>query len=304
MKQKQNNIPPAPKPSIDRDSDLPKKSHKKEIKSAALIILMAILSFGGGFLLVHFTLPRTSIIPTQKSTCNKSDQPEDVLNHDDVAVTEPEETKDETSSEADLKDENSGNATALPEIIPGPTPDGIKIDGAALYYKCWDDNGNEQKECERLTVLEKRMATRLYVVDRCKKEFANDELGLLSLGANLDFNDNTISFWSGPSSTIEGAKKIGNCVRLKLAGIPIYGINHNFSKYRIFFTIDFFDIQQRERELAKIRKKGREVEVIKDRVNVREEPVTGASLGRINSDSKVIFLGKDETKEWCKVLTP
>ena len=297
MKQKQKQIPPLPKPSGTANSDFTEKQTPTSVKSSVIIILMAIASFGAGFILVHLTLPDTSITPAATTKCKQSDNLKST-HSDSVDSTQPDNQKEQPDN--NISDE----ATALPEVIPGPTPDGIKINGAALYLKCSDSNGSESKSCDQLTVLEKRMNTRLYVIDKCKKQFAGDATGKLSLGANLDFNDNTIKFWSGPSSTLENAKAIGNCVRLKLAGIPIYGIKHNYKKYRIFFTVDFYDVKAHERELAKKRRRGREVQVIKDRVNVREEPVTGASLGRISSDSKVIFLKKNATRDWCQVLTP
>ncbi|MBN2525665.1 MAG: SH3 domain-containing protein [Deltaproteobacteria bacterium] len=280
---------------------------KAGVAATIIVVVLGILAFAIGFLLVHFTVPK----PTVKSNVANCAPQTNAVQSEAVAMSDVEtEGNDESRSDAASAEDETMSPDAsggLPEVPPGATPDGIRLDGAPLYFKCWvksSDSGSS-KECDRLRVLEKRMVTRLYVVDECRQQHAGEkDLGLLSLGANLDFSDNTISFWSGPSSTIANAQKIGNCVRQKLAGLPLSSISHKHEKYRIFFSVDFFDVEERQQMLERKRKNGREVTVSMDNVNVREEPVDGASLGRISSDSKVIFLKKNDTKEWCQVLTP
>ncbi len=289
------------------DTDLSCDSGKKEprkISESLIIIALAALSFAAGFALVHFALQNR--IPPQKQE-NCAAEPRDGTTGPVSTPTEP----SAASSDAPMpatgatpdNEETVDAGNALPEVPPGPTPEGIRMDGAPLYFRCWAA-GSESKECDRMDVLEKRMATRLWVVDECRKTHSDGGTGVLSLGANLDFTAGTISFWSGPSSTIAGATPTGNCVREKLAGLPIHGIDHRFDRYRLFFTVEFFDPARRSKAMAEKRKAGREVQVTKDRVHVREKPVDGASMGRISSDSKVILLKKNETKDWCLVLTP
>ncbi|MBN2344208.1 MAG: SH3 domain-containing protein [Deltaproteobacteria bacterium] len=275
--------------------------------SAIWVIVLGIASFALGFALVHVTLPDAPSADSEPKNCGAAAAPshENPVSSESVETSDaPDDASDEASD--DPTDLSAAGAGGLPEVPPAPTPDGIRMDGAPLYYKCWaSGDASGTKECDRLRVLEKRMATRLYVVDECKKAHGKDDApGLLSLGANLDFSDNTIKFWSGPSSTLDNASKIGNCVRQKLAGLPLYSVDHKYEKYRMFFSIDFFDPKQRERMLAQKRKKGRQVQVVKDKVNVREEPVDGASIGRISSDSTVTLLKKNDTGDWCNVLTP
>lgn len=269
--------------------------------SSIIIALLGMGSFAIGFLLVHFALPAPppDADAHKNNTC-ASTEPSPVT-HD----TEPNLHTEEI--EAPEPDQSADAPGGLPEVPPAPTPDGLRIDGAPLYYKCWADGDDAagSKDCDRLRVLEKRMHTRLYVVHECKLAHGSEsDHGLLSLGANLDFASNSITFWSGPSSTLANAAKIGNCIRQKLAGIPLFNIDHKYGKYRLFFSVDFFDPKQRERQLAQKRQKGRQVKVIKDKVNVRETPVDGASIGRISSDSTVTFLKKSEAGDWCLVLTP
>jgi uncharacterized protein YgiM (DUF1202 family) len=49
-------------------------------------------------------------------------------------------------------------------------------------------------------------------------------------------------------------------------------------------------------------KKGKVVDVIKDHVRVRKEPVSGKVFGKINSGNQVRLLG--EKNGWCQVITP
>ena len=283
------------------------KTPRSDMTHKIIIVVLGIASFAIGFLLVHFTIPKGAA----EGNDGNCTQRENVAADENAPAADESELGDVEDNEDQPYDADETMAAdasgGIPEVPPGATPDGIRLDGAPLYFKCWvraDDTGSS-KECDRLRVLEKRMATRLYVIDECKQKFAGEnERGLLSLGANLNFADNSISFWSGPSSTIAGAQKVGNCVRQKLAGLPLSSVAHKHEKYRIFFTVNFFDPKQREQQLARLRKSGREVQVTMDKVNVREEPIDGASLGRISSDSKVVFLKKNDTKEWCQVLTP
>lgn len=265
-----------------------------------VIIALAIVAFAVGFLLVHLTLPEQHKKNSLQTDCTP---PQNELSPKKQTAAAQDESIPATPTEMPKFTNESGG---LPEVPPAPTPNGVRLEGAPLYFKCWADKNDSagSKECDRLRILEKRMATRLYVIHDCKMSLSNEsEFGLLSLGANLDFTDNSIKFWSGPSSTVANASKIGNCIRQKLAGLPLHSVSHKFEKYRIFFTVDFFDSKQRERVLAQKRKKGRRVKVIMDKVNVREQPVDGASIGRISSNSEVTLLKKNKEGDWCHVLT-
>jgi hypothetical protein len=208
--------------------------------------------------------------------------------------------------------DDNHQGTALPDVPPGKTPEKIAIDGEAFYLKCWDENGSQLKgeECGRLSVFEKRFSTRLYVVDKCKKKHAGEKSeGKLSLGTEIDFEKMSLSFWNGASSTLKDAALVASCLRGELAGLSIEGFDHRHAKYRLFFTVLF----GKEAVIAKKKnkpavassadlKKGKLVEVIKDHVRVRKEPVTGKVFGKINSGNQVRLIG--EKDGWCSVVTP
>jgi hypothetical protein len=221
---------------------------------------------------------------------------------------EPEPAPGEAENEEDAE---SGEGNAPPEVPPGKTPEGVTLDGSGFYLKCWDEKGDEHPggACERLEVLEKRFSTRLYVVDRCKQKHAGEKAqGKLSLGVEVDFEKMSVSFWNGASSEIEGAGKIATCLRSELAGLPIHGIDHKHSRYRIFFTVLFgkqdgkSKAAVKEAESKRPGGRGKLVDVIKDRVRVRKAPGDGEVIGKISTGSQVKLLEKKAG--WCRVITP
>jgi hypothetical protein len=212
---------------------------------------------------------------------------------------------------------------APPEVPPGKTPDGMLLDGDAFYLKCWDDAGVERKgaDCDRLDVFEKRFATRLYVVDKCRVEAASASAeGKLSVAAEIDFQSSKVSFWNAPSSDLPNAAQIGSCLRGALSGMPIQGIEHKFARYRIFFTVLFgkvaakkaaADKKVEEKAVDKAGEKtegkppagkGKLVEVKKDNVRVRKAPVDGEIIGKIGQGNQVRLLKQKDG--WCQVVTP
>jgi hypothetical protein len=208
------------------------------------------------------------------------------------------------SGRAGDADKGEIEANAPPEVPPGKIPDGVSISGV-LYLKCWDSRGVLYKgaACDALEILEKRLSTRLYVVDRCARRHGGQGVeGTLSLGMNVIFSKNDLSFWAGPSSTLEESRQIGTCVRRELAGLPLYEINHKHDKYRIFFSIAFEDPEKQARRIKKLKQKGRLVDVTKDHVRVRKAPEDGYPFGKVSTDTRVTLVERKDA--WCRVITP
>lgn len=202
----------------------------------------------------------------------------------------------------------SDQGTVPPTVPPGRTPPGVALDGDGFYIKCWDKEGREHpgNACDRMSTFEKRFATRLYVVDECRKASLGEEAtGKLSLGVELDLSSMTLSYWTGPSTEIPGGNKIATCLRTKLAGLPIHGLTHEYDRYRMFFTVLFGNPQGKKQEKPTrevVAKKGTARQVVKDRVRVRKTPIDGEIIGKINSGNQVQFLS--QKGDWCQVLTP
>jgi hypothetical protein len=270
-----------------------RKSSKIRFRRALPVLALLVGSYIVGFaLVISFYRPAQPSKPAYAPTRIIDAGPQNEIESDGA------DTVDKHDSEYD-------EGEAPPEVPPGRTPDGVAFDEAALYLKCWDSDGaiHRYQTCDSLNILEKRFSTRLYVVDQCKRRYAGEETeGELSLAAQVDFEQRSVSFWSGPSSDLENAKKVATCVRKELAGLPIYGIDHKFEKYRIFFTLKFRDPEELKKEFLKKRKRTRAVSVIKDHVRVRKAPSDGYVLGKISTGSQVSLI--DRRGDWCRVLTP
>lgn len=213
-------------------------------------------------------------------------------------------------------DTQADEGSARPGVPPGKTPEGVSIDGAAFYLKCWDAAGVEipGTSCDRLEVLEKRFSTRLYAVAKCKVDAVGEKAeGKLSVGMEADFDAKSVRFWIGASSTFENTGKIAGCLRDSLAGLPIDEIPHKQNRYRLFHTVLFG--KQAKRAVAdkpqqpdaqaqpKAPKgKGKVAKVIKDHVRVRRTPQDGEIIGKIGKDNEVRVLEKKQG--WCHVVTP
>ena len=279
------------------DQTNPNRTLKTKIRKTVPILVVLIGSYIAGFAVVYsLCRPRmtSNAMPPPPPAVPQSTDTQDSDEVSQVFV----ETDDENAaqiSEGDMP----------PEVPPGRIPDGVSIEKAPLYFKCWDSSGTTHRDpdCDTLEIFEKRFESRLYIVDRCKRQHAGETTeGILSLGVQVDFNENSVSFWSGPSSELENAKLIGTCVRRELFGLPILGIEHKFVKYRIFFTVEFKDPERVQKEINKLKRRGRTVDVKMDHVRVRRLPEDGFVIGKIGSDSQVIFVKKKG--DWCHVVTP
>ncbi len=281
------------------------------------VLVLAVVSFAAGFALVFFFLrPPTSSSEPEASPAGQ--QLEVAARAPDASAGgyAPADPGGDPSGggyapgggETEGEEAAAHEGDRPPEVPPGKTPDGVVLDGDAFYLKCWNSDGKELagEQCDRLRILEKRMSTRLYVVDECRKQKAGDAGGKLSLACEVDFDNTTISFWSGPSSEIENAAQIGTCVRDELQGLPLHGVDHDQARYRMFFTVLFGKpaqkAEKREEEIADKYGKGRMVDVTKDHVRVRRSPVDGAVIGKISSGNQVRLLEQEEG--WCQVITP
>ena len=282
------------------------------------VLVLMIISFLLGFALVIMFLKPDSA--GTSDTVTQSPPAPLAATAPDTSPPKPETPSSSRYAPADSPVEPANQETedqrdervAIPETPPGRTPAGVAVDGDALYLKCWNSDSDRQKgpACGRLPVLEKRFSTRLYVVDKCKKKHVGAEAeGKLSLGVEVDFARHALTFWSGPSSTLEQGTKVAACLRTALAGLPIDGFNHKYATYRLFFTVLFGEAALKVAEQRKPPQaapdnltKGRLVQVIKDRVRVRRQPIDGEVFGKISSGNQVRLLA--EKKGWCHVITP
>ena len=263
--------------------------------SSAVVGAILVVAFVLGFSLVLVVFrPETDAVAASVPATVPAVPVEDAEGAASVDTDSGDGTSEDAIADADLP----------PEVPPGKIPDGVQVQGVR-YFKCWDADGQERRDaaCGELEVLEKRFSSRLYVVDKCARQFAGDTPeGILSLGGNIDFPKHDISFWAGPSSDLQGARQIGSCVRRGLAGLPLYDMNQKYDKYRVFFTVTFDDPEKLAKKIKKMRRRGRPVKVVKDHVRIRREPLTGFVFGKLGSDTEVTLIRRQD--DWCHVITP
>ena len=327
----------------------PRKGDRVEVVK---ILILAVLSFVLGFGLVIFFLSPKDETSADEVAAPAAEAPEEASAVADegvpsapVAAAEPpsgyapsaatenplmaglaeskgDDDNDENGENGNNDNQLADEADAPVEVPPGKTPEGLTLDGNAFYLKCWDSDGQESpgSACDPLSVLEKRFSTRLYVIDKCKQTHAGAAAtGKLSIGMEVNFADNSVSFWNGASSTLENAAKVGTCLRNDLKGLPIHSVNHKYTRYRLFFTVVFgkgaagtgttpppvasedAKTTSPDKPAPKLTK-GKTVEVVMDHVRVRKTPVDGAPIGKISAGNQVTLLG--QKGEWCRVLTP
>ena len=278
------------------------------------VLILAIVSFVAGFALIYFFLRPTS----------PEVQPEELPPGDAGRVTARQDTPDTPPMAASPSSKNKATMTAVP---PGETPDGISQSEDPLYLKCWDKTGIESDgdKCDRLLKLENRFTERLYVVNQCKDNAAGEGAkGKLIVACEVNFDTGSISFWNGAASDVRNASDIGDCLRSDLAGLPVGAIDHEYSRYRVYFTVEFgaeaapavaaadnaasgavegsATMSFSEGPSAPPPGAGKMVDVIKDRVRVRKAPVNGDPIGKISTGNKVRLL--KQQNGWCNIVTP
>lgn len=271
------------------------ENNKSLFRRSLVVVLLFTASYGVGF-----TLVISFYHPDAGPTPNKAGSREAGA----VAVAE---AKGLDSDKATPQEDAvlAREASAPAEVPPGKIPDGVVVSGPPLYFICWDAEGNRQvgRSCDSLKVLEKRFRNRLHVVDSCKRRYLDGETeGILSLGVQVDFSNRDFRAWSAPSSDLPEAEQIGRCIRRELKGFPLHRIDHEYERYRLFFTVEFKNPRQVVRRLEKLKRRSREVHVSKDRVRVRMAPEDGYVIGKVSREQRVRLLEKRD--EWCRVLIP
>lgn len=213
------------------------------------------------------------------------------------------------------------SATGIDELALRTAPS-VTI-GEPYYWRCWDAGKQTplpETACDRMRPFERVVASRLGIVIKCFERLDRpDSKGLLSLAIDVDFGEESgeggddqengesgkggkggksgesgsIGFWSGRSTTLDGADTIISCLRNKIASLPLAGIRHKRQRYTIFFPIEFRGEENPE--------KGTSVELIMDRVRLREEPVKGKILARLKRGEPILVFEIHDG--WAKVKT-
>ncbi len=177
-----------------------------------------------------------------------------------------------------------------------------------FYWRCWagmeeDEPSRPEKECKRLKSFERLVASRMREIIECYERLDGPAVGTLSLAVDVTFprgtpdagttDEGTVRFWSGQSSNIKGADVIVACLRDKVKSLPLKGIRHKWLRYSIFFPIEF--------KSAAPEGSSEMVELLLDRVRLRERPVDGKIVARLRRGEPLEVLERGEG--WIRVKT-
>ncbi len=176
--------------------------------------------------------------------------------------------------------------------------------GAPHYWRCFNTGNQEplfEEACGRLRPLERRVASHLSAVVRCYQRLdMHHKTGTLSLAIDFDFAGideegshatGKMRFWSGRSSTLDGADGMITCIRSRLSDLSLRGIEHAHERYTIFFPVEFQTLAGQ----------GTPAEIVLDKVRLRREPVKGKIIARLKQGEPVVIYQVHDG--WAKLRT-
>lgn len=260
----------------------------------AVLVVVANAAAIGGFIAV-LELAGVETILSRGISASSTNEPEEGGVSLDGGLDSAVENADATST-----------STVVEELNVKSTPS-IKL-GEPFYWRCWAgmDEGEPplpEKECKRLKTFERAVASRMREVIYCYERLDGRAKGTLSLAVDVTFpvkapdagpgDGGAIRFWSGSSSDIEGADAIVACIRNKVEAIPLKGIRHKWQRYSIFFPIEFDPDNADESTET--------VELLLDRVRLRESPVDGKVVARLRRGEPLQILERGDG--WVRVKT-
>lgn len=131
---------------------------------------------------------------------------------------------------------------AAPEAPPAAPSGKLALStGDPFVWRCWAEGESEPLEkdrCGSLPGAGKIVSDNLGVIERCVIDTAGQgATGKLSLALKIDFSSGQVKAWLGNSTTVEGMEAISACVRAGFENASPPGIDHDYPRYIVFFTI-------------------------------------------------------------------
>ncbi len=114
----------------------------------------------------------------------------------------------------------------------------ISVHDDEVVTSCLDSDGRRHKDCDAIKFGEVARP-RIRALAEC--EAAQNVKGTLSIGFDVDFDKKQITdITSGKSTTLPGAavRELLKCAKKEFEDAPLDGIQHNYSKYSVFFLAD------------------------------------------------------------------
>jgi hypothetical protein len=134
-------------------------------------------------------------------------------------------------------------AAEVPAVLASAAPKRTDAETTKIsepqVTNCRDAKGKKLKDCDRVG-LDDRVRARLGALASC--EAASGSSDTLSLGLDVDFEGKTIGdVFAGKSTTFskEKAHALVDCARKSLSGVSLDGIDHEHSRYTVFYFVEF-----------------------------------------------------------------
>lgn len=265
----------------------------KRIFHVLSLVIVAILSTTAGFLVVVFSAG------VENLTFFASGEVSPIVDSGLEADAQIDASAEPDTETEEQPPEEVNGSKILGDLSVRPAPR-LKL-GDPYYWRCWDKEGDtalDESQCDRLAPFERLVASHLGEVVRCSERLDSPDLsGTLSLAIEIRFDEEedetrNIKIWSSPSSTLKSSETIVSCLRQKIKSLPVKGIRHKRSKYTIFFPVEFLGTKG----------EGVPVELIMDRVRLREEPVKGKIVARLRKGEPLWVY--EISDGWAKIETP
>ena len=220
---------------------------------------------------------------------------------------------EQAASPAEAVPEAVATAPALSGTAPSTLPasdtpvskEQRVVVGGGEIRKCYKGKSEIEGDCGRLP-LDKIIVPKLQELTSCPAALGLE--GQLEVGFDIGFDDKSIKVLPGkkgelPSTTVNG---IVRCVADFLGDVSPEKIQNNHSRYKVFYTIDFYPpgtalATEGDKDAPEGEADSRRgvAAVTWDTALVRAEPTTGKVIARLVRGTKVTILGR--RKDWYRV---
>jgi len=161
---------------------------------------------------------------------------------------------------------------------------------------CRDEGGKKVKDCDRIGI-DDRVRPLLGSLSRC--DVARGASQMLSIGMELDFAEKSVTdVFAGKSTTFskEQAHALVDCVKKDLSGVHLDGIDHEHSRYTIFYFVEFVPpgaaVSPGGGPAEETAEASGLATVSWDVAVVRDEPDTGKIVARLRYGTRVVVTAR------------
>jgi Bacterial SH3 domain len=170
---------------------------------------------------------------------------------------------------------------------------------------CRDAQDNRHSSCDAVD-FDRVARARLQALATCPATV--NAHGTLSVGFTLDFDKQKITdFEAGKSTTLPAseAQSLIDCAKKQFDGTTLAGIDHKFSRYTVFYLVDFLAPEKKQATDAGaatpsgVEQASGQATVSWPVALIREAPRDGKVVARLMRGTRVVVAGKKD--DWYQV---